>query len=179
MIIAFTGHRSDKLPDKQTGYKLPNPTYVRICQTTEYLLKQLQPTKCISGLALGFDQYAANVCIKLKIPFIAAVPFLGQESKWPAKSQQVYKAILAKADEVFIVSEGEYAPKKMHLRNEFMVNQADLVIACFDGTPGGTASCVNYTIKQKKPILQFNPNDPFDAVRLDEEILKIKELLAA
>src|SRR6266849_933968 len=98
-VAAFTGHRPDKLPNKETGYKLPNPTYIHICQQLEKVLKELKPEKAISGMALGVDMYAANVCIKLGIPFVAAIPFIGQEKAWPQSSQKTYHLLLGKAAE--------------------------------------------------------------------------------
>ena len=47
MIVAFTGHR----PQKLGGYKLPNPTYIKVCQEIESTLKELKPEKVISGMA--------------------------------------------------------------------------------------------------------------------------------
>src|SRR4051812_18107278 len=104
-LVAFTGHR----PDKLGGFSLPNPTYKHVCKEIEKVLKECKPDKIISGMALGVDQWAANVAIKLGIPFIAAVPFLGQEGKWPNSSQQVYKKLMDLAAEVVVVSEGGYA----------------------------------------------------------------------
>jgi len=118
MIIACTGHRPDKLPNKETGYKLPNPTYIHVCRQIEKVLQKLQPEKCISGMALGADSYFASVCIKLGIPFIAAIPFIGQEKAWPAASQKAYHLLLNKAAEKVIICEGGYAPSKMQTRNE-------------------------------------------------------------
>ena len=153
MIVSFSGHR----PDKLGGYKLPNPTYLYVCQQLESILKDLKPEKAISGMALGFDQYAANVCIKLSIPFIAAVPFLGQEKAWPQASQDAYHRLLAKATEVVIVSEGGYAAWKMQTRNQWMTDRADKVIACFDGTTGGTYNCVQYAKQLGKEIIVIDP----------------------
>ncbi len=157
MIIAGTGHRSDKLPDKKTGYKLPNPTYIKICQATDKLLRELKPEKVISGMALGFDQYLASVAIKLGIPVIAAVPFKGQECKWPAQSQKAYNKLLSLVSEIVIVSEGEYSAAKMQIRNEWMVNRADAVIACWDGSNGGTCNCVKYAESINKTIYRIDP----------------------
>lgn len=154
MIVSFSGHR----PSKLGGYTLPNPTYLSVCQRLEALLLELQPTKAISGMALGIDQWAANICVKLSIPFVAAVPFLGQENAWPETSQKIYHKLLKKANEVVIVSEGGYAANKMQRRNEWMVESCDLLIAVFDGTPGGTGNCVAYAEKIKKPIRRINPN---------------------
>lgn len=159
-IIAGTGHRPDKLPDKKTGYKLPNPTYNYICQQTEKILLELKPTKVISGMALGFDQYLAHVAIKLGIPVLAAVPFDGQESAWPQSSQQLYNSLLKKVSEVVIVSEGGYSAAKMQIRNEFMIDNCDLVLACYNGdSSGGTFNAIAYAKKLGKPIKIIDPNN--------------------
>lgn len=154
MIVAFTGHR----PDKIGGYTLPNATYIHICQQLEKTLKELQPEKAISGMALGVDQYAASVCIKLGIPFIAAIPFSGQEKAWPEKSQRAYQALLSKAAEKIIVCDGGYAASKMQLRNEWMCDNCDTLIAVWDGTAGGTANCVKYAQSINRDIIFINPH---------------------
>lgn len=159
MIVAFSGHRPDKLPDKETGYMLPNPTYNYICQQTEKWLLELKPNKCISGMALGYDSYAANICIKLDIPFIAAIPFEGQEKMWPDKSKKTYYKLLEKASEKIVVCEGGYSAHKMQVRNEWMVNHCDLLLACWDGSKGGTSNCVDYAMKKlgKDKIIIIDP----------------------
>ncbi len=155
MIIAGTGHR----PQKLGGFKLPNPTYNYVCQQIEKHFLELKPEKVISGMALGYDQWLAVIAIKLKISLIAAVPFEGQEKAWNAESQTIYKKILSKASEVVIVSDGGYANWKMQVRNEWMVNHADLMLACYDGSAGGTANCINYAKKIGKELIIINPLD--------------------
>jgi uncharacterized phage-like protein YoqJ len=157
MIVAFTGHRPNKLPNKETGYKLPNPTYIHVCQQLEKTLRELKPEKAISGMALGVDQYAANICIKLGIPFIAAIPFVGQENAWPEDSQKIYRTLLNKAAEKVIVCEGGYAPHKMQLRNQFMVDRCDKLIAVWDGSKGGTGNCVEYAKSIGREIVIIDP----------------------
>lgn len=155
MIVAFTGHR----PDKLGGYTLPNPTYTKICQAIEKKLVELKPEKVISGMALGVDQWAAHIATKLNIPFLAAVPFAGQEGVWPAQSKKIYKFLLEKAAEVVIVCEGGYSAAKLQKRNEWMVNHCDLLIAIWDGTQGGTGNCVEYAKGQGKEIFRINPKE--------------------
>lgn len=152
MILAGTGHRPDKLPNKLTGYKIPNPTYDLIIAQTEELLLQLKPEKVISGMALGFDQYLVDVCIKLNIPFIAAVPFVGQERIWPKASQDRYNKLIKLAIEIKIVCDGEYHPDKLQTRNEWMVDNSDEIIACWNGSGGGTKNCIDYAKIQQKKI---------------------------
>lgn len=155
MIVAFTGHR----PDKLGGYKLPNPTYLYVCRQIEKTLKELQPEKVISGMALGVDQWAANIAHKLGIPFIAAVPFKGQESMWPAASQSIYNNLIKRAGEVVYVCPGSYSAAKMQTRNEWMVDRCDKLIAIWDGTSGGTGNCVAYAQQIGKSIIRINPKD--------------------
>lgn len=154
MIIGFTGSR----PQKLGGFTLPNSIYNYVCQETEKLLLQLKPDKCISGMALGYDSYAANICIKLKIPYIAAIPFKNQDSIWSDEQKKIYNFLLRKSSEQVTVSEGEYAPCKMQIRNEYIVDNSDVIIACYDGTSGGTHNCVTYAKKQAKQIFFINTN---------------------
>lgn len=153
MIIAVTGHRANKLG----GYKLPNPTYIKVCQEIEKNLLKLKPDKVISGMALGADQYFAYVAHKLNIPFIAAVPFIGQESAWPNQSQITYNKLIKFASEVVIVSPGEYSAHKMQIRNEWMVDHCDILLAIWDGSAGGTANCINYAKLKNKSIIYIDP----------------------
>ncbi len=154
MIVAFTGHR----PDKLGGYKIPNPTYNYVCQQIEKTLIDLKPDKVISGMALGVDQWAAYISYKLKIPFLAAVPFEKQDSAWPEKSRNAYKKLLDVASEIVIVSPGGYARMKMQTRNEWMVNHCDKLIAVWNGSDGGTGNCVNYAKSINKEIIYINPD---------------------
>lgn len=156
MIVAFTGHR----PDKLGGYKLPNPTYIYVCQEIEKNIKALNPDKIISGMALGVDQWAAHIAYKLGIPFIAAVPFEGQEGKWPDVSKNTYIRLLNVASEIVIVSPGGYAASKLQIRNQWMVDNCNKLIAVWDGTAGGTGNCVKYAKSKKidEDIIYVDPS---------------------
>lgn len=156
MIVAFTGHR----PNKLGGYRLPNPTYIHVCQQIEKTLLELKPTKVISGMALGIDQWAANISYRLGIPFIAAVPFVGQEGAWPEESQKVYRKLIKLACETIIVCEGNYQASKMQIRNQWMTDRCDTLIAVWDGTPGGTSNCINYAKSINRNIIFINPTLP-------------------
>lgn len=157
MIISISGHRPDKLPNKETGYILPNPTYNYVCQQFEKNFKELNPSKIITGGALGADQYAAFVAYKLKIPYLVAVPFVGQEKAWPESSQKIYNKIIKNACEIVIVSEGGYAAYKMQTRNIWMIDNSNLTIGVHDGSPGGTKNCLDYAKEIKRKIIIIDP----------------------
>lgn len=154
MIVSFTGHR----PEEISGYS-GGPVQDWVCGQLNDVLYTLKPSSAISGMALGVDQWAAANCIYLNIPWIAAIPFVGQEKIWPQESQDEYWKLIQNCSKVVIVSDGGYSPEKMQLRNEWMVDNSDLLIAVWNGNKGGTGNCVRYAQLIKKPIHIINPKD--------------------
>lgn len=154
--IAITGHR----PDELGGYGEDSPVREWVKDSLKTAFDFLKPETVIVGMALGVDQWAAEVCMRMGIPFVAAIPFLGQESIWPVPSRENYHRILSHAHSTVIVSQGEFAAWKMQKRNEYMVDHADVVVAVWNGKEeGGTYNCVKYALKTDKPIVQINPKD--------------------
>ena len=45
----------------------------------------------------------------------------------------------------------------MDKRNRYMVDQADVLIAVWDGSPSGTGKTVRYAHQQGKPVIIINP----------------------
>ena len=146
LVLSATGHRPDKLGGHNEN------TALRLRALARREIAEIAPTRVISGMALGWDQAIAHAAIDLCIPFVAAVPFRGQEGKWPYASQREFHDLLTHAAEIVIVSQGRYAPWKMQLRNEWMVDNSGLVLALWDGSTGGTANCVNYARAMRKDI---------------------------
>ena len=62
------------------------------------------PLYAISGMALGFDTWAAETCVELGIPFVAALPCDGMDAVWPLPSQERFRGLLSKAQEIHVVS---------------------------------------------------------------------------
>jgi uncharacterized phage-like protein YoqJ len=146
MIVAGTGHR----PPKLGGYT----TYAwqRLLLTAERAIELLEPDQIITGMALGWDQALATQALEMGIPYIAAVPFKGQENMWPESSKRQYHHLLHYAHSVITVCEGGYSAASMQRRNEWMVNNCHVVLALWDGSAGGTANCVNYAKHVKRPM---------------------------
>lgn len=151
MIVAATGHR----PDKLGGYAI-GPATQRLILARRWL-EVVRPSSVISGMALGWDQAWAQAAVDLGIPFVAAVPFIGQEKAWPPMSQFAFEQLLKCAAEVVIVSRGGYSVRAMHARNEWMVDHCDLLAALWDGTSGGTDGCVAYAAKVGRPMVNLWP----------------------
>lgn len=139
---------------------LRDPLEVLVELAEEYLRK-LKPALVITGMALGWDTALALACVRLGIPFLAALPFPRQASRWPEKDQQRHAFLLKKAALVVVVGSDELADADlraaMQWRNEFMVDSAQLILACFDGSNGGTANCIRDAQEQGKPIVNTYP----------------------
>lgn len=163
MRIAVTGHRPNKLGNE---YDLIGPYSNHIFKKLQEVIdvyKHTQPY-LLTGMALGVDMIWAKLAIMNNLPFIAYIPFKGQELKWPEKSQKLYYQLLSNAEEIIICSPGSYTlentyvvAQKMQIRNQRMVDDSHLLVAVWDGTPGGTANCVNYATARKKAILRIDP----------------------
>lgn len=118
----------------------------------------------ISGGAQGMDLLGAECVIEQKMAYshpinlVIARPFPSQHSNKPAASQEHIRTIESKADVVIDVSPDPYSPQKMQIRNQWMVDNAAIGIALWDGTnKGGTFNCVQYAMKAGKFLTIIDP----------------------
>ena len=144
----------------------------------------------VAGGAQGVDTIFADVVLELRedkpdVELLLAVPFIGQEKRWPEAGQARYKSHLEAANRVYIVNEErdldlaaahtEIAEIPYHLvvralygRNSWMVDNSDALLAIWSGKQqGGTYHCLNYAKKWGKVIVRY---DPFTG-----EITRLKE----
>lgn len=159
MNIAITGHRPNKLGN---DYNLTSDLIHKIKKRIINILYGIntQDTVLITGMALGIDTLFAKIAIENNIPFIAAIPCKNHWAKWPQKSVDLYQQILQhKLCTINNISTQPYNQYCMQKRNEWMVNNCDLLIAVWDKSSGGTANCVKYAQSQNKEIIFINPND--------------------
>jgi len=153
VILGFTGHRRLAHPEKSLGRALAAK------------LIMLGPKKVISGMALGFDQLAARVCVYIDLPFIAAIPAKEQPNRWPNAAVKTYYKILERAAAiVYVDQEKKYADKgdtfvdKLFKRNKWIVNNSTMILAYYLNTlTGGTVAAMRFAIKQQKSVLIFPP----------------------
>lgn len=150
-ILAFTGHR----PDKIGGYNASASE--RLEAFAAGIIIDLKPRSVITGMALGWDQAVARAAVVLGVPIVAAIPFAGQERKWPPESQRAYRELLSKLSELVTVCHGGYEAWKMQRRNEWMVDNCTKLVALWDGSIGGTANCVTYARRVGRETLNVWP----------------------
>lgn len=159
----FTGHRPEKLPwrDDETDER---------CAALKKKMRDAVEAAYdggmrhfICGMARGCDLYFAEAVLALRekrgdVSLEAAVPCPSQADSWSRKDQARRRRILDACDLETLVQD-HYSPGCMIRRNRYMVDHSSLVIAVYDGTPGGTRQTLEYAIRQSVPFVDIRPEE--------------------
>lgn len=109
------------------------------------------------------DMFAAEVVIELKekYPWILlemVSPFDAQAVKWPPELRARHDRLFELAD-ITTATGHAYTKGAMFSRNRYLVANADLLLAAFDGQPGGTAMTCDLAKKYEIPIIYIKPRE--------------------
>lgn len=155
MKIAFTGHR----PDKLGGYDDARNLKADVQAVLRDWLDANGPVeRAFNGLALGFDQWAFEVCLEKAIDVVACVPCPGQPNAWPESSRRRYEYLIERANEVHLISH-TFSRTAFQRRNEWMVDaleKGDALVELWNGgESGGAYNCHRYAVS-KAPLRGFS-----------------------
>ena len=111
------------------------------------------------GMALGTDLLAAKLLGDLQLNWTAVIPFEGHTKRWKTSQRNAYEQIIKTAQsQVVIASKFSYGA--YHQRNDYMMKQAQLCLAVYDGREtGGTATVIKRAIKRSFSVIVFNPKN--------------------
>lgn len=141
----MTGHR--KLPREFDK----NAVYDRL----EELIKSGCDT-FFCGMAEGFDLLALECLTDLKqkyrIYIEACIPYAGQESKFCAEERKKYRELLSWCDKRTVIFPA-YRNGCFLIRNKYMVDCCDVLLAYCTKSSGGSAFTVNYAREKEKEIV--------------------------
>ena len=137
----FTGHRPDK---KELGEK----------EIKSLLEKAIDDAIAdghvtfITGMAMGTDIWAAEIVLERKkanrdLHLICALPHPNFEGRRSTTEKMRFNKIIKKADIVKEIND-HYFTGCYQVRNEWMVDRSNLVIAVFNGQKSGTKNTVDY-----------------------------------
>lgn len=135
-IATFTGHRTYEGEADQA-----------LRETVEALYNEGVRTFRV-GMAEGFDLAAGAAVVALReqnddVVLEAIVPFPAFALRFGMRDKALYDNIIASAD-VVLYADMAYHRAIFHRRNDMLVEGADVVVAWYDGSRGGT----DYTIRR-------------------------------
>ena len=147
--VAFTGHRTYRGAAADALRRTVGELYARGFRNF------------LSGMAVGFDLAAAEAVLELRervpgVRLVAAVPFRGQEMRFSPADRERFRRVLAEADSVEVLApayhRGCYA-----VRNDFLVDNARVLVAWYDGSPGGTRHTVSRALRRGLEFVNLHP----------------------
>ncbi len=158
----FTGHRSQKLPwrfnEEDERCLVMRATLV--VEIEKAIRNGYKTFLC--GMALGFDMICAETVLDLKkkysdIKIIGVLPCKTQDIKWSVKDRKRYRELLNRLDGIRCIYNEYIGAECMLERNRYMVNSSSLMIALYNGLPGGTKSTIDYARKQGLEVIIIKP----------------------
>ena len=158
---AFTGYRPAKMP---FGYDETCDNCITFKKDVHDKIEELIGmgyAHFLSGGAQGFDTFAAEAVLDLQktYPWIIlemVSPFDAQAAKWDRGYQKRHDRLFQSAD-IVTATGHEFSKGCLFKRNHYLVDNADLLLAAFDGQPGGTAMTCDYARKIGVPIQTIMP----------------------
>ncbi|MGM9522764.1 MAG: SLOG family protein [Oscillospiraceae bacterium] len=155
----FTGHRPEKLP---WGDNENDPRCLALKESIYDAVSAVYASGIrhyICGMAKGCDMYFAEAVIELRdeltgITLEAAIPCESQSGGWSDEDRRRYFYIIHQCDTETLVQK-EYTPDCMLRRNRYMVDNSSILIAAFDGAPGGTLQTINYALKRGLEVIKL------------------------
>jgi uncharacterized phage-like protein YoqJ len=182
IACAFTGHRPIKFSfgynegdEKCRALKLVMTQQIR-------LLIESGVSIFYTGMALGVDQWGAEIVLDIKRQFphvqlVAVLPCETQAVKWSPEQRERYFNTLPECDDV-ITLYGHYTPECMLERNRYMVDHAEYLLAVYDGSPkGGTAYTVRYAREKNREIITIHPDTLAVVSNVDLEALERRKYI--
>ena len=148
----FTGHRPDKM---ELGEKEIKPLLEKAIDEAiagGYVT-------FITGMAMGTDIWAAEIVLERKkknkdLHLICALPHPNFESRRSMTEKMRFNKIIKKADLVKEIND-HYFTGCYQVRNEWMVDRSNLVIAVFNGQKSGTKNTVDYAKRKGVKVVNI------------------------
>lgn len=154
MVLAFTGHRPEKLPwgcdetdERCIALKQQIKDAVRAAAGEGY-------DRFLCGMARGCDLYFAEAVLELGLRLEAYLPCPSQSDCWSGEDRQRQTELLLQCGAVYMV-EQSYSEGCMLRRNRRMVDDCGALLTVFDGSPGGTGAAVDYARRRGRRIISL------------------------
>ncbi len=146
--VCFSGHRPEKLPGKGDAGRSETVFIKDLLHTKIEQSIHEGYTKFYSGVARGIDLWAAQAVLDLKekypdIKLFCVKPVENQGDNFPEEDRLVYESVISRADSVLCTSTG-YSRDCYAVRNRYMVENSEKLIAFVNNYRSGTGQTINY-----------------------------------
>lgn len=158
---AFTGYRPQKMPWGFDEKDLRCADFKRRVKDAIQSLYEQGYRHFISGGALGMDMFAAEAVVELRAVHPDMIlemvsPFDDQAAKWSPELRVRHDRLFEQAD-VTTATGHAYTKAALFRRNHYLVDNADLLLAAYDGQPSGTAMTCELARQYDVPVLTIQP----------------------
>lgn len=156
----FTGHRAEKLP---WGDNDRDSACLALKAAIADVVSSLYADgyrHFICGMATGSDIYCGEAVVALRaehpdVTLEAAIPFDGQENRWNSYWRQRYGRLAEECDTRTVLRRA-YTADCMMDRNRYMVDRSRVLVAVYNGAPGGTRNTMLYAMRQGLEIIELS-----------------------
>lgn len=139
MKVSVTGHRPERIGEPA------------ICHQVKQMMRMVlldirsaeRGVALLSGGARGVDLWAVEIAIKSSVPYELVLPFDDYAERWLDVDKAQLDYYRERALRIHTI--GEPGKAAYFKRNRYLVDNCDLLVAVYDGKPGGgTAYTVDY-----------------------------------
>lgn len=115
----------------------------------------------LSGMAVGFDLAAAEAVLDCRsqcpgMRLVCVVPFEGQAARYSSADRERFDRICAAADACVVLAQ-TYHRGCYSRRNDYLVAHAAMLVAWYDGAPGGTQYTLRRALDRGREVWNLHP----------------------
>lgn len=150
LLLAFTGHRPNRIPDNAHGW---------VRAKLRAAIDRFTPDQVLSGMAQGTDLWAAQAAVDAGVPLVCYLPCWDQSARWPLRARSQHAQLLAAAHRAVVVYDGPCSAGAYHARNRRLVDESTgPLVAVWDGAEeGGTWATVRYAQRRGRRVAVIDP----------------------
>lgn len=128
----------------------------KVQESVVYLIEKLSVTNFISGMDIGFEQFAAEAVLEMKekypqITLEGVLPHEMHSINWSTDQRKKYYSIMEKSDREVLL-QYHYTDDCMRKRNLYMINKCKHIIFFKDGT-GNTDNLILFTKSKGRNVI--------------------------
>lgn len=175
IVCCFSGHRPEKIPFDFSPFTPNDSTFSSLITLRIHEAYEAGYRVFVTGMARGFDLYAAENVIKYrnrnncadKVFLVGVSPYRKEIDRLKGADYADYQSILYNLDDIIYLNEN-FTPACYKQRNQFMVDHSSRLIACCIDYKSGTGGTIAYARKKGLFIDNINLKGFYDANSDDE-----------